>query len=438
MVTQYDDGESPGTGMRGAMTLDGRSKLPAVFMAAIAVAIPAILVGRALVGIAVVLALLMVPFLPRRREGWELAKQVFTSRAALLVAVVAIAWLPGLLESPDPLRSLETHVRTFAYVAGGVVAWAALRVERDNAAVAYRVVLVTAGLLGAVGLIGIFASDEFLQLFRGHGWTEYPARRTLKESASSAVILVPILALAGARLGRAWPVIAAIAGAELLSLVLFTSNRSALAGLLCATFVAVVLFALARRRRATVLPVVAVTVVLLAIGGWALDRYKYPSYAYPEVALTPIPYWLIDPPRQAIWLNAWEAGERWRLFGAGINAIDQLPGAHEWNEMTGTENIPLHPHNWVLEVIVETGLIGFAAMMAALAYITQALVRGYLRTRQSGVLAAIYVWVSYWTIGLFSVSYWSSWWQVSFVAAMTICLAFPDSQDARRTADPAA
>lgn len=412
-----------------------RNWLSVTLMGAVAVAIPAIIMGRSVVGIALAVALLTVPFLDRRGESWRLAYGVFTSRAAALVALVAAAWLPSLLESSDPMKSFEAYVRTFVYFAGGVIVWAALRVERADQDVAYRVLLAMTIVLCGIGFMGMFISDEFLQMVRGHGWIQYSAQRSLKESASSAAILLPIVVLAGYRLYGGWRVLAFVTVIELLLLIYYTANRSALAGLLCATVIVVVLVATRTNHLRRLVGVLAAGLMLLAFVGWSLQQYQYPPQSYPGVQLTPIPYWLIDPPRQAIWLNVWEAGEPYRLFGAGINVIDQLPGAGEWNATTGTENIPLHPHDWVLEIIVETGFVGFGAMLAALAYITSLLVREYLRSGDRGVLAANAVWFAYWTIGLFNVSFWSSWWQVSFVAAMAICLAFRDSRAIQPTAE---
>lgn len=420
-------------GSRGFMALRGQSLLPLALMGLVAVAIPSIILGRSVVGIALVLALLLVPFLDRRSESWELARRVFRSPAAVLVGLVAVAWLPSLLASLDPGRSFFAEFRTFLYFAGGVVVWAAMRVERGREEVAYKLLLAVTAVLLAIGFVGFFVSSEFLQLFRGHGWTEYSPRRSLKESASSAVLLMPIVMLIGYRLRGSWRLLSVAVIVGLLLLVYLTANRSAMAGVLCATLVAVALIAMHSQQRRPP-AAVAVATMLLGFVAWGLDHYQYPPGSYPDAQLTPIPYWLIDPPRQAIWLNAWEAGEPYRLFGAGINVIDRLPGADEWNEMTHTRTIPLHPHNWAVEIVVETGIVGFAAMLLALVYLSLRLVRAYLRTGDLAVLAAIYVWIAYWTIGLFSVSYWSSWWQVSFVAAMAFSLAVraDDDKTARR------
>jgi O-antigen ligase len=144
------------------------------------------------------------------------------------------------------------------------------------------------------------------------------------------------------------------------------------------------------------------------------------SAAYAD---SPIPTWLVDPPRQAIWKFSLEASSDSRWFGIGANVIDKLPDARNWNEVTKTRNIPLHPHNWIVEILVETGIVGLFLMIATIGYYSLNLARNYLRTGDTAFMAALCVWATYWVISLFSVSYWSSWLQITFLIATAICLS---------------
>ena len=62
-------------------------------------------------------------------------------------------------------------------------------------------------------------------------------------------------------------------------------------------------------------------------------------------------------------------------------AFDQIPGY-------GYIYIPAHPHNWVLEVLAETGVVGLAPLMVLMAMMVARLARDYLRTGDPAVLAA--------------------------------------------------
>jgi len=49
--------------------------------------------------------------------------------------------------------------------------------------------------------------------------------------------------------------------------------------------------------------------------------------------------------------------------------------------------------------------------------------RRYLQSRNPAFLAALLVSVGYWSSGLLNFSFWSAWWQISYLLLMAICLA---------------
>src|SRR3546814_12594177 len=73
-----------------------------------------------------------------------------------------------------------------------------------------------------------------------------------------------------------------------------------------------------------------------------------------------LPTFVIDAHRQVIWSFTLEHVAIAPWFGVGMNVVNNLPGAHELIPGINAEYIPSHPHNWILEIIVETGWIGLA------------------------------------------------------------------------------
>ena len=111
-------------------------------------------------------------------------------------------------------------------------------------------------------------------------------------------------------------------------------------------------------------------------------------------------------------------------IGFGVNAINYSPGADAIIPGTSDLNlIPAHPHNWAVEVLSETGIIGFLPLLAAISWMVIGLLANFRRTGDLAVLAGIAVSLGYWGSGLFNFSFWSAWWQVSFFLMTSFCLA---------------
>ena len=85
--------------------------------------------------------------------------------------------------------------------------------------------------------------------------------------------------------------------------------------------------------------------------------------------------------------------------------------------------IPGHPHDWPVEILAETGVVGLAPLLGLVAMLFVGLARDYIATRDPAVLAGLAVNTGYWASGLFSFSFWSAWWQTAFMVLFALCLA---------------
>ena len=82
-----------------------------------------------------------------------------------------------------------------------------------------------------------------------------------------------------------------------------------------------------------------------------------------------------------------------------------------------------HPHNWIVEVLVETGVVGFIPLVVVIVMMFYQFALRYARGRNPAMLAATDVAAGYWGSGLFNFSFWSVWWQTALLLMMVICWA---------------
>ena len=109
------------------------------------------------------------------------------------------------------------------------------------------------------------------------------------------------------------------------------------------------------------------------------------------------------------------------LVGWGLGVSRHLPGSQNKILDLNRELIPLHPHNGVLEVWVELGIIG----AIGLSFVIWMMMRGINNRIQDRISAAVLAGTSagYMTIGLASYSIWSSWWMTTGILAAGLCTA---------------
>ena len=136
------------------------------------------------------------------------------------------------------------------------------------------------------------------------------------------------------------------------------------------------------------------------------------------------PIWLVDFQRQTIWAFTLEIWENAPWFGIGPNTINYLPGANA--PLPGDKNlqlIPGHPHNWMFELLAETGAIGLTLITIAIFLFGIYWLKKYSRDTDLGTLCLLLIYSGYWGSGLFNFSYWSAWWQLSYFVASAIALS---------------
>ena len=394
------------------------------------IAVPWLVFGRVIMALPLILAVLLLVWFPERRQYWRVLLGQVRTPIGMMVLVTLALWLPSMVVSPQPLRSMEAWVRVPVFI-GLIFFLAAMLSERQEAlALALKALIVTGAIATLFALFSLTFLPEVLSFVRSWVWIDLPypgfrPRDILKPYAALTVLMAPVLVWGGWRLGGHWRSLAAVTVIGLFGVVLLTNNRSAIAGLLAIAVVGPGLMMCVRRNIAVNMAVgVVLFSIILAVLLWLHDtRLTLPLPTISEGIVTILPRWLIDYQRQTIWVHAIDIGMRSPWFGNGINVINFLPGADLKLPNNNLNVIPAHPHNWLVEVFTETGALGAFALLTLVITLCLKLSGDFLKSGNTALLAALLVNVGYWSSGLFSFSFWSAWWQVSFLLMMAFCLA---------------
>jgi O-antigen ligase len=92
------------------------------------------------------------------------------------------------------------------------------------------------------------------------------------------------------------------------------------------------------------------------------------------------------------------------------------------------EYVPSHPHSWMLEILAETGVVGFCAFIGSLG------VAFYRACRKAIIgspeaLAIVGLLAIYFGSGLVSFSFWASWWQLVLIILLALLAAMDGKVD---------
>lgn len=408
---------------------DTTRKLPLLRDAAaimLGLTIPAMVSGRAvlqgLAALCLVLALVLAATDPDIRRRW---REAVFSRFGLVVFVAFAGMAVSIPGSLDPLRSADAWARTLAYIGACVLFWAFLAGDGRARRLALTAFAMTAG----IGVILVAAAQLGfrlpLQVVRNaldvtsSAW----AFNDLKAYAAVTACMVPVLIwLAAAHACRPlrWGVGGAVA--IILCLLVTTGNKSAIAGLLAAALVVSLAAALRRRGRSLATwPLVAAAIAGIVVAG----VYEMPDVPPADAVWPWMPPELVDTHRQQIWhFTAAKIAEApWT--GWGINCIDRAPGARDIPAGYRVEVLPSHPHNWLLEVLAETGVIGLLPVLIALLWYGGQQARRHVLSGEGTALARLALWATFWGSSLFNFSIWSSWWLIAYFLLTALMAAGP-------------
>ncbi len=370
---------------------------------AVGLAVPALVSGRATMAASCLIALAAFGIAP----GLGAAIKAVRARGPLGAAlgVLGAVWLAATILSFDPWASFQIWARMVVFVVAAAVLAQRLAAAAHAAALARRSLVVGALAAVLIALVGATAVPDVLAIVRGHapGWSQGDAALAVKGFGSALACLMPVVLWAG--LAERGLRLAALAFQPLaVAAMAVASSHAGLAGAALGLIVLAVARASGRWAAALVLGIVvigAAGAILAGLGPLG------PAFA------------AIDPHRQAIWTAALGYYPQAPLIGHGIDVVNRLPGADVVVPAFNQARIPSHPHDWAIEVLVETGALGLAALVVVLAVLALRLAR---LERRAGA-AGLALMAAFWGSGLFNFSMWAAWWQGALLIPLALVWA---------------
>jgi len=393
-----------------------RKRVELLAAPALGAAVPLLVFGRTALAVAAAIAILgLLATAPWRRLISDINVAMKTPLSGAVWLTFGL-WLMSVAGSFMIERSIPVWLRMAALLLVGVALCCVLRQRRDLQVLAQKGLVVAAVAAGIVAVLSLtVASDPFVWL-RGHGDERDIvgiAAAVMKSYGTAVAMAMPVVFWAGFRLGYSWRWAALVF--QILGIVVLVLLESR-AGLVAAGLAGGVLaawYALAQRRGWLLFLVVPLIAAVFA--GVFLDNQRNNTI---DAALG-LPSWMVDSHRQAIWAFSIGYFPDAPWLGHGIDTINWLPGAQSVVPGSTVEYIPSHPHNFAVEVLVETGALGFAAMTLALVLLAAGLIRAARRDGFSGA-TLLAVNAAFWCVNLISYSFWSYWWQAAWIILMAM------------------
>ena len=398
--------------------------LPSLWLGGIiGAAMPSLLIGRALLSVTLGTALLAALLICSRAllsEQMKRAARHYTIRGFALVILVWSAAIPG---SWDPVLSLQSVAGLAALAVAGIVLHGLMRSGGADTGMMMRVLLIGGGAVGVIILAGRLGVPEIFGLIKLKGWQAIDLNSFGRVLANAYAVAAPLIVLSGFILGGRWQWGAVMLAVAALGLAVDTSTGAALLGF--AGIIAVLCLTRFMRLR------IGTGVILLgALGGIvALNTFSNDN-AVTETPGVFMSSASVGTHRQQIWADTVKIASERPLLGHGPNALKFHPVARQpspyFNNFTV---IPSHPHNWVLEILSETGWIGLTALAGWLLVTHICVLRRYLAHSDPALLAVLATSGAFWGAGLANFSFWSPWWLATYVTCMAGCLALRQPSD---------
>lgn len=132
----------------------------------------------------------------------------------------------------------------------------------------------------------------------------------------------------------------------------------------------------------------------------------FAAILFAKVASLPLPPSFMH--RIYIWHFAFERWLERPWFGWGMNASRIMPGGTDYFPGTSFVQLPLHPHNAVMQALLEQGVVGYALVLGGFGLVVS-------RARSPMALATL---AAFMAPALFAFGMWQGWWVATgFLAA---------------------
>jgi len=374
-------------------------------------------------GVAALLALLLVCLQPHSHRFFtDGLVQIRHSVVGVAIVVLFASWLVSSLDSLSVEKSLGTWFRLIGILALLFYFYRMFAAHPDSAErfkKASLVLSVAVLLYIALVLMGWNALFAPIQALKDHPLSTHGF---FKSHASTSMVVLPFLIWAGWTLGGVWRWMAG-AAVVLTGVLVYGGgieiSKAGLAGFVGA--VCAIGFTLAvgtMKRSVSYIFWIAAAAAGVAIAWYVVSHLPVPPFADQMPDLVPF----VDSHRELIWGFVLDAHKAVPYFGYGLNTVNTVPGASTVIEALNQEYIPSHPHNWMIEVLAETGWTGYILLLTCIALHLRQVVRALYYNRPAA-LALVACSGAYWVSGLVNFSFWTSWWQVAYLLALIVPFA---------------
>lgn len=357
---------------------------------------------------------------------------------ALLAAIVAMfaVWMISSLQGIYVERSLMLWLQTLAMVVCGWTVYAALRSDADAPEVALRSLIVSALVCGTIAILSMTVWHGFIDPAEVRGIEHLShSRQKLKKLGSVVPCLLPVVVWASFRLGGAWRIAALAFPPMALAIVVLVNSGSGKLGLIAMLVVLIAARSIVALRPKAATAAAAV-VLAVALGGAGTIIAKLPELPVRTLAEYRIPKIMVDYHRQAIWSFVIGKANESPVLGYGVGNSRHIPGAKRIESKNAAEYVPAHPHNWIIQLYAETGLVGLLAALIVLGLVATRLLRAAAR-RSGAALAGLAMLGAGFGSWLTNFKVWAAWWNIELFFLLAIVWAFlPPATGSTRQSTP--
>tara|TARA_E500000331_G_scaffold352632_1_gene401615 strand:- start:5299 stop:6513 length:1215 start_codon:yes stop_codon:yes gene_type:complete len=395
--------------------------------------IPTMFLSKTFMGLAIAFAFFICVFLRGVKPPLSKIKARLPPQLLILLIITLICWLPNIFFSSDPLRSVKVVLRTFGLFVLVCYFWVLMEDRQIIRQAFQRSFVLSVALVSLFACLSKTIHPGLYFILHLEPWQKTPLLTELKPLASLSPILLPILIWLIRSETRVWQVASFLACLLLIVVLVLSGSRASVAGLLGAAALSSVALIICRPSKVRFAFMGFVVTFSMVVMFWLRaswnDQFAFTPMS-PEITQLFFPNWLIDFQRQAIWQFALEKWTTAVWFGIGADTINFTGGADRIIPGTNdTRFMPGHPHNWGVEILAETGILGFASYVLLVITMLFHAINRFISTSNSAYLILIAISGGYLCSGLFNFSYWSSWWQFSVLLCGAFALANVDYKD---------
>ena len=394
-----------------------RPKLLHIAAIFVGISVPSLLLGRAVIGLTLAVAFILVALAGNFKENQEYIKSLLNKRILTTLGIVIAATAVNVPFSLRPELSIEAWARSWVIL--GLVTYVLVAVRGH-----LPVILLSC----AIGLPIALVAD-LLKLV-----VDFKASAN-KAAINSFLLILPIVLYYYYR--RSIRLLFLLGGSTFFAYILaiyYHQSKASLAGLIMISFGVVILVSLQKLSRKQAFSLMALWLVVSAsiMAYWLPTVMEWTSQEYSRLGV--VPTWIIDLHRQLIWIFSIDLAGESPWVGFGLNASNYHPMANETiasyfgegyqqlKNLAHIKVIPSHPHNWILEMILDAGLIGFIPVFALVVLLFWQNMKAFFRTANFKFIVLMAVNIGFWGMGLFNFSFWSTWWQASYFLCAGLAL----------------